>query len=100
MSEEFHISSFIVQTKPEQLAPLTHKLAELPGVEVHQSTPEGKIIVTLECLSTREISETTSTINQLPGVLSCNMVFHQIEQEAANEPVTFKQPLSNNLERG
>ena len=91
MNEEFHISSFIVQSKPEQLVPLTHKLAELPGVEVHQFTPEGKIIVTLECLNTREISETTSTINQLPGVLSCNMVFHQIEQEHANDHTTFKQ---------
>ncbi|MEE2729482.1 MAG: chaperone NapD [Pseudomonadota bacterium] len=89
MNREFHISSFIVQARPEHCTNLRTQLTALPGVEVHHTTAEGKIIVTLECRNTGEISDTTTTINQLPGVLSCNMVFHQIEQESTTGHMTI-----------
>lgn len=84
MSDEFHISSFIVQSKPDCMQVMIDQLMNLPGVEVHQTSPEGKIVVTLECQHTGEISDTTAAIGRMPGVLSCNMVFHQIEQETDN----------------
>ena len=85
MNNEFHISSFIVQAKPEHLEALLETLKTLTGVEIHQTSPEGKIVLTLECNNTGEISDITTAIGQMKGVLSCNMVFHQIEQEPANE---------------
>jgi len=88
MDTEFHISSFIVQAKPEHFEQLVNTLATLSGVEVHQTSPEGKIVITLECNNTREITDTTTAIGQLEGVLSCNMVFHQIEQEPVTETYT------------
>ena len=89
MSEEFHISSFVVQSRPEQMQVLIEQLTNMSGVEVHQTSPEGKIVVTLECQNTGEISDTTTAIGQLHGVLSCNMVFHQIEQETENRIHTY-----------
>lgn len=88
MNDEFHISSFIIQAKPAHFEQLLGILPTLQGVEVHQSSPEGKIIVTLECNNTGEISDITRAIGQLEGVLSCNMVFHQIEQTSADDTYT------------
>jgi nitrate reductase NapD len=92
MNDEFHISSFIVQAKPEQLTSLQQQLKAIAGVDVHQTSPAGKIIITLECNNTHDITQATTAIGKLPGVLSCNMVFHQIENDphnnASNQPLT------------
>lgn len=83
MNNEYHICSFIVQTRPEHMEEIKNQLVRLPGVELHQQDPKGKVIITLEAESTRQISEITTAIGHLSGVLSCNMVFHQIENQSA-----------------
>lgn len=81
MSTEYHITSFIVFTRPEAMLQICDLLNALPGAEVHQHDNNGKIIITIEAASTAQISQTTQAIGLLSGVLACNMVYHQFENE-------------------
>ncbi len=87
MSSEYHISSFVVQCRPEVMERLRQDLSTFAGVDIHQTDSSGKIIITLESLTTGEIAETTNAINALTGVLSCNMVFHQIESSSTEAAI-------------
>lgn len=85
MNREYHIASFIVLVRPDVLQQTRELLTTLPGTEVHQHDPAGKIIITIEGDSTAHISRITQAIGLLDGVLACNMVFHQFEEESDTE---------------
>ena len=85
MNAEYHITSFIVLTRPELLHPTCDFLRALPGTEVHQHDDNGKIIITIEADSTAGISQVTRAISVRSGVLACNMVYHQFENENAQK---------------
>lgn len=70
------IASILVQVKPERLADVQEALRVLPGVEVHQSDPRGKIIVVIEAESTGAIGGTLNTIALLPNVITASLVYH------------------------
>ncbi|MBS4047604.1 MAG: chaperone NapD [Alphaproteobacteria bacterium] len=81
MSSEVHISSLIVQTRPDSLARLTQAIAALPGAEIHDTAPSGKIVVLLETASEAEISERLTSIHEIDGVLTAALVYHQVDTE-------------------
>ena len=82
MNHEYHIASFIVLARPDALSQVCEQLRTLPGTEVHQHDGNGKIIITIEGDTTAHISQITQAIGLLDGVLACNMVFHQCDNEA------------------
>lgn len=76
-----NISSVIVIPHPAAVAAVRDRLASLAGVEVHATSPEGKIIVTLETASERDNIALYEQIAVLDGVMSAAMVYHQQESE-------------------
>ena len=87
MNSEFHISSFVIQCRPQAMTELCDILPLQPGLEIHQTDDNnGKIIITLETDDTQQITDITKAIGQMPHVLSCNMVFHQFE--SADSPIS------------
>lgn len=97
MPRELHLSSLVVHTRPEAL-PAVARALETLGCEVHLASPEGRLVVTLEAEDGRDLAETVTQLQTLPGVLAANMVFHHsepAEEAAANEemkPVTEEPP--------
>lgn len=83
MNAEYHIASFIVLVRPDVLPQVRELLETLPGTEVHRQDASGKLIITIEGNSTAHISRTTEAIGLLDGVLACNMVYHQCEDESS-----------------
>lgn len=81
MNTEIHISSFVIQARPEQLNQVENSLEKLPGVDVFQVDVSGKIVITLETHSSWEITKCSADIFEISGVLSCNMVYHHAESE-------------------
>jgi nitrate reductase NapD len=73
------ISSMIVQTRPEQIAALKTRLANIPGAEVTAEDTRGKLILVLEADTDRQLSDTMQMIGEIPGVLGVNLVFHHTE---------------------
>jgi nitrate reductase NapD len=81
MSGEVHISSLIVQTRPDSLARLIEAISALPGAEIHDTAPSGKIVVLLETATEAEISQRLTSIHEIDGVLTAALVYHQVDTE-------------------
>ena len=80
-----HISSIVVHGQPANVATISRTIDALPGAEVHGSSDQGKLVVTLEANTERELLETIEAINELQGVLSVALVFHHVEGDQAQE---------------
>jgi nitrate reductase NapD len=78
MDKTLHIASLVVLARPELFEAVKANLRLLRGVELHQESPAGKLVVVLEMDEEREISERISQINGLPGVLNAALVYHEI----------------------
>ncbi len=76
---ELHISSLVVQVRPEALARVRDAVAALEGAEVHGHSPAGKLVVTLETVSEAATLERLTAINQLEGVFSAVLVYHHVD---------------------
>jgi periplasmic nitrate reductase NapD len=81
VATELHISSMIVQTRPEHLARVSAEIAALPGVEIHDTAPAGKIVVLLETASESEIADRLTSIHGFDGVITATLVYHQVDAE-------------------
>lgn len=93
LKDETHISSLVVQAKPEAVAGLAQRIGAMDQTEVPIASPRGKLVV---CLETRVLSEVTNSIDiitNLPGVLGCTLVSHHVEDTAGlDEPVDAPTP--------
>jgi nitrate reductase NapD len=83
LPDEVHISSLIVQAMPDTMPAVTASISAMPGLEVH-AVSEGKMVVVLETADEGEIVARLSEINLLDGVMSVNLVYHQVDR--AEEP--------------
>ena len=80
-----NISSIIVHAKPTELMSVRGSLEQIPGVEVHAATDDGKLVVTIETDTDGETASTFDRINTMDGVMSAAMVFHQFESDPHKE---------------
>jgi len=74
-----NISGVLVHAYPEKAAAVTRRLESMEGFEVHASTDEGKIVVTIEKADDHSISDAMLELQDMPGVLNASMVYHQFE---------------------
>ncbi|MBM7060692.1 chaperone NapD [Pseudomonas sp. UL073] len=86
MPEPTQIASLIVHTRPEHLQAVKAQLRRLPGLELHQESPLGKLVVVLEAERESQILDCVTAIQSLSGVLNANLVYHEVleEPEAAH----------------
>lgn len=91
MSEELHIAGIVVHALPERVQRLATAIAELSGAEVHAASADGKVVVTLEGSSAREIAGRIEEIQRLDGVVSASLVYqHNEPLEAMMEEVSHE----------
>ena len=91
MSEELHIAGVVVHARPESVQRVAAAIAELPGAEIHATSGDGKLVVTLEAPSAREIAARIDDIQQFEAVLSASLVYqHNEALEAMMEEVSHE----------
>jgi periplasmic nitrate reductase NapD len=78
MAEALHIASLLVHVRPELLDAVKANLRLLDGLELHQESPLGKLVVVLETEHERQILERIEQISNLPGVLNAALVYHEL----------------------
>jgi nitrate reductase NapD len=78
MSNELHVTSLIVQVKPEMMAQVRQQILLNKRAELSVNN-EVKLVVVLEGTHQKSLLEDISTINAIPGVLTATMVYHQCE---------------------
>ncbi len=75
-----NISGVLVKAYPENLVTIEKTLSMMEGVEVHGNNEDGRIVITVEDESANNISDTLVEIQDVPGVLSAAMIYHQFEE--------------------
>ena len=79
----YHISSAVVVALPARREEIRDQLLQMPGVEVHAG--EGsRLVVTIEGPTSGMLGETLTRMSLIDGVISANMVFEHIEEDAAS----------------
>ncbi|MBT4042497.1 MAG: chaperone NapD [Rhodospirillaceae bacterium] len=74
-----HVASLMVQARPLHMASLAPVLATIPGVEVHGSNDQGRMIVTVEADNDGHFMEIMARIEGTENVVMASLVYHQIE---------------------
>ena len=74
-----NISGVLVKAYPQHIQSVWQELKLIEGVEVHGSNDDGRMVVTVEQDDTRELSNMIASMNDVPGVLSTSMIYHQFE---------------------
>ena len=88
MPEEVHISSLVVHATPKRMQSVEEAIVMLPGARVHGSSPNGKLVVTLDASSSDEMMSRITAIQRLDGVLSAALVYQCADTvEAMNETI-------------
>jgi nitrate reductase NapD len=80
-SPSIHISSAVVSVLPNHCERVVQLLSGMPGVEVHHRSA-SKIVLVLEGPDSGVLGSRLAEIACIPGVLSANMVFEQVERVA------------------
>lgn len=78
-----NISGVLVRSKPENIDAVWERLAVLSGVEVHGANPDGRLVVTVEEGGDQRLADAVVALQDLPGVLSAAMIYHQFEDDDA-----------------
>jgi nitrate reductase NapD len=74
-----NISGLLVHARPDKAQAVRARLRGIPGVEVHAVSPEGRLVVTLENASDRDMADTFERVQALPDVLSASLIYHHSE---------------------
>lgn len=80
-----NICSLVVHLRPESAAAAQQALRDLPGVEIHAASPDGRLVVTVEAESDGHASQIHDLIAATPGVMSAALVYHQFEPDPDQE---------------
>lgn len=75
-----HIASLVVHCRPERMAEVAKAINALPAASVPERDPQGKLVVLLEAGGEKQLVDSVSEIERLPGVIGAGLVFHQIDQ--------------------
>jgi len=79
---DFNICGVLVHAQLERVDQIKSQLEEIPGVEVHSATDEGKLVVTVESESRRFVADTITGFTNVNGVLSASMIYQHSEDLA------------------
>lgn len=78
-----NVCGVLVHAMPERVGEVCAALALIDGVEVHETTKGGRVIVTLEDVPGMPAVEQLAEIHRLQGVVAAALVYHQFEPDAA-----------------
>ena len=82
---EHNICGVLVMTNPETIAMVEGNLNAINGVEVHASSPEGKLVVTVEDTPDESCINRVGSLNTVDGVVSTALVYQHSESEEAEQ---------------
>lgn len=85
MEQEIHIAGVVVYARPAHRDAVSRRVATLPSAEIHASSQDGKLVITLEADSTRRILDYMDAIRALPGVMDVALVYQHAEPRDALE---------------
>ena len=80
-----NISGVLVRAYPRHLDAVRQALSGMDGVEVHGANEDGRMVVTVEQENEGSLASLLVQMQDVPGVLSASMIYHQFEESGQQE---------------
>lgn len=80
-----NLSSLVVHARADHTPKLRQAMSDMPGVEVHAATEDGRMIVTVEECEQAQFSATLMNIQTMEGVLSMSLAYHYCDNDLIEE---------------
>lgn len=80
-----NICGVLVHALPDHGKDVAAAIAGLDGAELHNTVPDGRMIVTVEDTGDSSAGDTVLALHRIPGVLSAALVYHHFEPEQVIE---------------
>ncbi len=74
-----NIAGVLVHAYPGKQTRVRAALKELPGVELHHETPDGRFIVTVEDAADISCDTTIMDLQRMPGIAAATLAYHNFE---------------------
>ena len=84
-TENIYVSGIVVHARPENLSAVQSDLNLLPGVEVHATTGDGRIVVTVEKDDSAGMADAFVQIQNLKHVINASLVYQHSESIDGSE---------------
>ena len=72
---EYSICGVLIHVRPDKQQFVQQILAQKKGVELHASSDEGKLVVTVESDDSYYVADTISAFKDIQGVLCASMIY-------------------------
>lgn len=76
--KDLHIASLVVMSHPDHLQQVQDTIHSIPGAEIPNATPEGKMVVVLEADDQAQLLDKIDHIQMADHILSASLVYHHI----------------------
>ncbi len=79
------ISGLVIHTLPDKTHAVRDAIAVMAGVEVHATTEDGRLVVTVDQPDAKKATDALVALNGLDGVLNAALVYNFFEQDAGEK---------------
>lgn len=80
------ISGLVVHVPPQRIGEMSQRLEAMEGVEVHTTTEDGKLVVTVDIEDEHKAADTLMDLQKADGVLSASLIYNHFESQAGQTP--------------
>ena len=82
------LAGVLVHVRVDAVARVSRRIGALPGALVHATSPDGKLVVTLEAPSSRGVLTRLEQLRDMAGVLSASLVYEHTEPSGQWESIS------------
>ena len=93
-----NITSLVLRIRPETREAAQRALLALPGVECHQMSDEGRLIVTVEDTPGAAMSDTLIAIHRVSEVLAAALAYEYSDDYLSNQSEPQNSPCQEVLQ--
>jgi periplasmic nitrate reductase NapD len=84
-NEPLHIASAVVLSQVDKVESVKSSLASIAGIEVHNESNDGRIVITVESPQYREVADMLLSIRDIEGVLSSELVYQYSDGDKVSD---------------
>ena len=73
------VCGVLVYVHPDKREATEARMLEIPGLEIHGASEEGKLVITVQTDSYRETGDAITRLQNVKGILSISMIYQHAE---------------------
>ncbi len=81
------VCGVLVLVHPDKREATEARMLEIPGLEIHGASEEGKLVITVQTDSYRETGDAITRLQNVKGILSISMIYQHAEAIEDESPL-------------